>query len=35
VTGLVIGGMTFPFTIIPAYQEMVDAINDTGKKYEP
>ncbi|CDW71415.1 permeases of the major facilitator superfamily [Stylonychia lemnae] len=35
VTGLVIGGMTFPFTIIPAYQEMVDAVNETGRKYEP
>lgn len=27
--------MTFPFTIIPAYQELYDAVTSNGKTYDP
>ncbi len=35
IAGLVLSAMTFPFTIVCAYQELYDAVTEAGKNYDP
>lgn len=35
IPGLILGGMSFPFTIVAAYQELYDAVVMNGKSYDP